>query len=111
MESPHEGVGQSSNPRRRSREEMEGQTSQHLSTCCTPYRATALDLYHLEQESGETLRHYVWRFRGVVDRISPADLQEISVIAVFHVNVRSLKMREKLSVRAVDTLALVENSL
>ena len=50
------------------------------------------------------LRHYVWRFWGIVDHIPPADLQEISIIAVFHVNVRNLKMREKLSVRAVDTL-------
>ena len=83
---------------------MEGQTSQHLKTCCTPYPATALDLYHLEQEPGETLRHYVWRFRGVVDRVPPADLQEISIIAVFHVNVHSVKMREKLSVHVMNTL-------
>ena len=83
---------------------MDCQTSRHLKTCCTPYPATALDLYHLEQEPGETLRHYVWRFRGVVDRIPPADLQEISIIAVFNVNVRSMKVREKLSIHAVNTL-------
>ena len=83
---------------------MEGQTSQHLKTCCTPYPATALDLYHLEQETGETLRHYVWRFRGVVDRVPPAYLQGISVIAVFHVNVRRVKVREKLSVHVLNTL-------
>ena len=69
-----------------------------------PYPATALDLYHLEQEPGETLRHYVWRFWGIVDRIPPADLQEISVIAVFHVTVHSIRMREKLSVHVVNTL-------
>ena len=32
------------------------------------------------------------------------DLQEISIIAVFHANVRNLMMREKLSVREMDTL-------
>ena len=47
---------------------------------------------------------YIWRFRGVIDRIPPADLQEISVIAVFHTNVRNLMMRQKLSVRTVDAL-------
>ena len=83
---------------------MEGHTSQHLKTSCTPYPATALDIYHLEQEPGETLRHYVWRFRGVVDHIPPTDLQEISGNAVFHVNVRSVKMRENLSVHVLNTL-------
>ena len=103
-ELPEEGAGQSSNPRRRSREDMEGQASQHLKTCCTPYPATVSDLYHLEQEAEETLRHYIWRFRGVVDRIIPKYLCEASVIAAFHVNVRNLKMREKMSIHVVDTL-------
>ena len=104
MELPEEGTGQSSNPRRRSREDMEGQASQHLKTCCTPYPATVSDLYNLEQEAEETLRHYIWRFRGVVDRIIPKYLCEASVIAAFHVNVRNLKMREKMSIHVVDTL-------
>ena len=104
MDPTREATGQSSNPRRRTREEMEGQAGQRLKTCCTPYPATVLDLYRLEQGSEQTLHHYVYRFRGVVDRIPPADLREISIIAVFHVKVRNLKMREKLSVRAVDTL-------
>ena len=63
--------------------------------------ATVIELYRLEQGPEETLHHYIWRFRGVIDRILPADLQEISIIAVFHANVRNLMMREKLSVRAV----------
>ena len=83
---------------------MEGQTSQHLKTCWMPYPATTLDLYRLEQESGETLRHYIWRFRGVINRIPPADLREIFVITVFHANLRNLKMCEKLSIHVVDTL-------
>ena len=91
-------------PRRRTREEMEGQAGQHSRTCPTPNPATVLDLYRLEQGPKETLRHYIWRFRGIIDRITPADLQEISIIAIFHVNVRNLMMREKLTVRAVDTL-------
>ena len=104
MEFLHEGTGQSSNPRRRSREEMEDRAGPHLQTCSTPYPVTVLDLYRLEQETGETLRHYIWRFWGVIDCIPPADLREVSVIAVFHVNVRNLNMREKLSLHAVDTL-------
>ena len=56
-------------------------SSQHLKTCCTPYPATVSDLYNLEQEAEETLRHYIWRFRGVVDRIIPKYLCEASVIA------------------------------
>ena len=35
---------------------------------------------------------------------SPADLQEISVIAVFHANVRNPMMRERLRTRTVATL-------
>ena len=98
MDPTCETTGQGSNPRRHTREEMEGQASQY------PSPTTVLDLYRLEQEPEETLRRYIWRFRGVVERVPPADLQEISIIAVFHVKVRNLKMREKLSVRAVDTL-------
>ena len=93
MDPTREATGQSSNPRRRTHEEMEGQAGQHPKTCCTPNPATVLDLYRLEQGPEETLRHYIWRFRGVVDRIPPADLREISIIAVFHVNIRNLKMR------------------
>ena len=104
MEQPEEGAGQGANPRRRSREDMEGQASQHLKTYCTPYPATLSDLYHLQQEAEETLRHYIWRFRGVVDRILPKYLCEASVIAAFHINVRNRKMRDKLSICAIDTL-------
>ena len=104
MDPTHEAAGQSSNPRRRTREEMEGQAGQHSRTCLAPNLATVLDLYRLEQGPDETLRHYIRRFRGVIDRIPPADLREISVIAVFHTNVRNLLMHEKLSIRAVDTL-------
>ena len=66
--------------------------------------ATVLDLYRLEQGPEEPLRRYIWRFRGVIVRISPDDLQEISVIAVFHANVRNPMMREKLRTRMVATL-------
>ena len=102
MHPTREATGQGSNPKRRTREEMESRTGQHPRTCPAPSPVTVLDLYRLEQGPEETLHHYIWRFRGVIDRIPPADLQEISIIAVFHVNVRNLMMREKLSVRAVD---------
>ena len=104
MDPTHEATGQGSNPRRRTREEMEGQAGQHSRTCPAPNSATVLDLYHLEQGPEEMLCHYIWRYRGVIDRIPPADLQEISIIAVIHVNVSNLMMCEKLSVHAVDTL-------
>lgn len=104
MEQHGEGAGQSTNPKRRSREDMEGQASQHLKTCCTPFPANLSDLYRLEQEAEETLRRYIWRFRGVVDRIPSKYLCEASIIAAFHVNVRNRKLRDKLSIRAVDTL-------
>ena len=42
------------------------------------------------------LRHYIWRFRGVIDRIPPADLQEISVISIFHANIHNPMVRDKL---------------
>ena len=51
--------------------------------------ATILDLYRQEQGPEEPLRRYIWRFRGIIIRIPPADLQEISVIAVFHANIRN----------------------
>ena len=66
--------------------------------------ATVLDLYRLEQGPEEPLRRYIWRFRGVIVRIPPADLQEISVIAVFHANVRNPMMREKLRAHTVAKL-------
>ena len=69
-----------------------------------PTSATILDLYRLKQGPEETVRHYIWRFRGVIDRIPLADLQEISVTAVFHANVRNPMAWEKLSVRAEGTL-------
>ena len=46
---------------------MECHDAHHLKTCCTPYSATLDDLYRLEQDVGEPLRHYIWRFRGVDD--------------------------------------------
>ena len=49
----------SSNPRRCTWEEMEGQDVHHLKTYCTPYMATILDLNQLEQDPGESLRHYI----------------------------------------------------
>ena len=42
MEPPEEEAGQSSNLRRRSREDLEGHAAQHLMTCCTPYPASML---------------------------------------------------------------------
>ena len=81
---------------------MEGHDVHHLKTCCTPYPATILD--RLEQDAGESLRHYIWRFRGVVDRIPSRQLRPDPIIAAFYNNVCSLKMREKLSVHVVRTL-------
>ena len=104
MDPTREATDQGSNPRRRSREEIEGQADPHPGDHPAPSPATILDLYRLEQGPEETLRRYIWRFRGIIDRIPPADLQEISVIAVFHANVRNLMIHEKLSVRTVDTL-------
>ena len=97
MDATREAINQGSNPRRRSREEMEAQADSHPG-------ATVLDLYRLEQGPEEALRRYVWRFRGVVVRIPPAGLQEISVIAVLHANVRNPMMRGKLRTHAVATL-------
>ena len=97
MDPTREAINQGSNPRRRSREEMEAQADPHPG-------ATVLDLYRLEQGPEEPLRRYIWRFRGVIIRIPPADLQEISVIAVFHADVRNPMMREKLRTHTVATL-------
>ena len=97
MDPTHETVNQSSNPRRRSREEMEAQADPHPSV-------TVLDLYRLEQGPEEPLRRYIWRFRGVIVRIPLADLQEISIIAVFHANVRNPMMWEKLRAHTVANL-------
>ena len=97
MDPTCETVNQSSNPRRRSREEMEAQADPHPG-------ATILDLYRLEQGPEEPLRQYIWRFRGVIVRIPPANLQEISIIVVFHANVRNPLMREKLRAHAVANL-------
>ena len=97
MDPTHETVNQSFNPRRRSREEVEARADPNPG-------ATVLNLYHLEQGPEEPLRRYIWRFQGVIVRIPPADLQEISVIAVFHANVRNPMMWEKLRTRMVATL-------
>ena len=97
MDPTREAVGQSSNTRRRSHDEMEAQAGSRPD-------ATVLDLYRLEQGPEEPLRRFVWRFRGVIVRIPPADLQEISVIAVFHANLRNPMMREKLRTRTVASL-------
>ena len=104
MDPTREAVSQGSNPRRRSREEMEGLADPRPGVHPTSSPATVLDLYHLEQGPKEALRRYIWMFRGVVDRIPPADLQEISVIAVFHANVCNPMMREKLATCTVATL-------
>ena len=53
---------------------------------------------------GESLRHYICRFRGVVDRIPSKRLHPDMAVAAFYSNVRSMKMREKLSVHVVSTL-------
>ena len=92
MDPTHEAVGQSSNPRRRSHDEMEAQAESRP-------RKTVLDLYRLEQGPEEPLRRFVWKFLGFIVRIPPTDLQEISVITVFHANVRNPMMREKLRTR------------
>ena len=97
MDPTREAVNLSSNPRRRSHDEMEAQAESRPG-------ATVLDLYRLEQGPEEPLRRFVWRFRGVIVRIPPADLQEISVIAVFHANVRNPMMREKPRTRTVASL-------
>ena len=104
MDPTHEATGQSSNPRHRTREEMEGQAGQHSKTYPTPNPVTVLDLYRLEQGPEEMLRRYIWRFWGIIDRIPPADLHEISIIAVLHANVRNLMMREKLRAYTGGTL-------
>ena len=85
-------VGTSSNLWRCTREEMQGHDAHHLKTCCTPYPAMVSDVYRLEQDAGESLRHYIWRFRGVVDRISSRQFLPDPVIAAFYSNVRSVKM-------------------
>ena len=83
---------------------MEGHDVHHLKTCCTPYPTTILDLCRLEQDAGESLCHYIWRFWGVVDCIPPRQLRLDPVIAAFYTNVRSVNMREKLSMHVVRTL-------
>ena len=67
-------------------------------------RSSVLDLYRLEQGPEEPLCRFVWNFWGVIVRIPPTDLQEISVIAVFHANVRNPMMWEKLRTRMVASL-------
>ena len=59
MDPTREAADQSSNPRRRTREEMEGRAGQHPRTYPALNPATILDLYHLEQGPEETLRHYI----------------------------------------------------
>ena len=97
MDPTCETVNQSFNPRRRSHEEMEARADPNPG-------ATVLDLYRLEQGPEEPLRRYIWRFRGVIVRIPPDELQEISVIAVFHANVCNPMMREKLRTHTVANL-------
>ena len=98
------GTGTSPNPRRRSQDEMEGHDARHLKTCDTAPPATVNDLYRLEQDAGESLRHYIGRFRGVVDRIPPKRLHPEMAVTAFYSNVRSVRMREKLSIHVVSTL-------
>ena len=83
---------------------MEGHDTRHLKTCDTAPPATINDLYRLEQDAGESLRHYIGRFRGVVDRIPPKRLHPDMAVAAFYSNVRSVRMREKLSIHVVSTL-------
>ena len=83
---------------------MEGHDMHHLKNRCVAPPATVNDLYRLEQDAGESLRQYIWRFREVVDRIPPRRLHLEMAIAAFYSKVRSVKMREKLSVHAVSTL-------
>ena len=97
MDPTRETVNQSFNPRHRSREEMEARADPNPG-------ATVLDLYRLEQGPEEPLRRYIWRFRVVIVHIPLADLQEISVIAVFHAFVRNPMMREKLRAHTVANL-------
>ena len=52
-------AGTSSNPRCRTREEIEGHDAHHPTSCCTPYPTTVNDLYRLEQDADESLRHYI----------------------------------------------------
>ena len=83
---------------------MEGHDAHHLQACSTAPPATVNDMYPLEQDAGESLRHYIWRFREVVDRIPPKRLHPDMAIAAFYSNVRSVKKHEKLSVHVVSTL-------
>ena len=83
---------------------MEGHDAHHLKTSCTPYPATVNDLYRLEKDASESLRHYIWRFRGVVDHIPQKQLYADMVVATFYSNIRSMQMRQKLSVHVVSTL-------
>ena len=53
------------------------------------------DLYALKQHPGETLYKYIQRFTQNMNTI-PCIKQEL-VIASFHTNVRTVRMREKLS--------------
>ena len=99
-----EAADQGSNPRRRSIKEMEGPADPHPGVHPAPSPVTVLELYCLQQGPEEALHRYIWRFRGIIDRIPPADLQDISVIAVFHANVRNPMMREKLRAHAMSTL-------
>ena len=98
------GAGTSANPRCRSREEMEGYDARHLAACEAASPTTVNDLYRLEQDAGQSLRHYICRFRGVVDRIPPKRLHPYMAVAAFYSNVRSVRMREKLSIHVMSTL-------
>ena len=82
---------------------MEGHDVHHLKTYSTPYPATILDLCRVEQDTGESLRHYIWRFRGVVECIPSRHLRPDPVIVAFYTNVYSMKMHEKLSMHVVRT--------
>ena len=83
---------------------MEGHDAHHLKSCNTAPPATVIDRYRLEQDAGESLRHYIWRFWEVVDRIPPKQLHPDRAVVAFYYNVRSVKMRENLSVHVVSTL-------
>ena len=97
-------TGPSSNLSRQTREEMEEMDVHHLKTRCTPFPATVTDLFWLEQDTGESLCHYIWRFRGVVDHIPPEQLRVDPIIAAFYTNIHCKKMCEKLRTHVVHTL-------
>ena len=83
---------------------MEGRASRLRQACDAPPPATVNELYRLEQGAGESLRQYIGRFRGVVERFPPGRLHPEMAVAAFYSNVRSVKMREKLSIHVVSTL-------